>query len=780
VEEGGEEKEVEEGKVAERAEEEGKGLAWVLDAYPDTRANRMVLWLTGPGGPRRLRFRHSPEFYIHATDKDLERARRYFGNRRLYSCEMAQKRLRLDSEKEYPVLKVTPRTLGLNLRAARAADFFGGYGRFRFYNLDIEAGQRFLLEQGLFPLARLHAPPGGDQEKLSGKWELVDNRLSVHYPAPALRVAGLKVVVGKKGVLPSLDDRLVAAELGGAEMTGGEEKILRELSRLLRRSDPDVLVTDDGDAFTLPFLYRRASECGLERFTLGREGRPAGPSRKERTCFSYGRVIHKRAAYYLQGRLHIDRSASFLFQEGGLEGIIDMSRLSGVPVQRQARTSPGTAISAMEVNHVLSSGRLVPWKKNLPEDFKSLRSLLTADRGGFIYEPKIGLHEQVLEVDFASMYPHIMVIHNISPETVNCRCCRPRNSRDGAREFRRGMAWEGEPVPEIGYHTCEKRTGLIPIVLGPLVRRRMEFKRLKRRTGDLWDLRARCLKPLLVTCFGYTGYRNAPFGRIECHEAINAHGRDILLRSSRIAESYGFEVLHGIVDSMWLKGPLGKRNAAIREIANTTRIPLSEEGIYKWLVFLPDKMTGAGALNRYFGLFESGEFKLRGIALRRHDTPELVRSLQRDMLGELAKASGASEFLERIPKALDALRRHSARTLDGKCSPEELVLIRRVSRTLEEYAQLNDTHAALRTLKEAGVTVPPGESIRFVLVESEDGKLKGKPAQMLDGKESYDRRAYHRLLLRAAAELLAPFGFDEPRMDRIVKGSDFRQLELSP
>jgi len=771
-------------------ESAGKDLAWVLDAYPDIRANRMVLWLTGPRGPRRLRFRHLPSFFIHATDRDLERARRYFGNRRLYDCEMARGKLRLDSEKEYPVLKITPRTLGTHLRAARAADFFGGYGRFRFYNLDIDPGQRFLLEQGLFPLARVRNPRGSDiQAAQAGHaapcavkkidampsaceegggqepsiWEVLDNRISVHYPSPPLRVAELAVEVRRRGPLPSLDDPLVSVRLGKRLIDGSGESVLRELVRLLRRSDPDVLVTENGDSFVLPYLYGLARRLGIEDFTLGREGSDSRPTRKESTCFSYGRVIHKNAAYYLRGRLHIDRSNSFLFQEGGLEGVIDMSRLSGIPIQRQGRTSPGTAISAMEVNHVLRSGRLVPWKKNLPEDFKSLRSLLSSDRGGFIYEPNIGLHEQVLEVDFASMYPHIMVIHNISPETVNCRCCRG----------------SGRKVPELEHHTCLKRTGLIPIVLAPLVKRRMEFKRLKKRTGDVWDLRSRCLKPLLVTCFGYTGYRNAPFGRIECHEAINAHGRDILIESSRIAERHGFEVLHGIVDSMWLKGPLGKRREMIGEIALRMRIPLSEEGIYRWLVFLPDKMTGAGALNRYYGLFENGEFKLRGIALRRHDTPELVRSLQKDMLSELAKASGAKEFMDRIPKALEALRHHSARTLDGKCALEELVLKRRVSRTLEEYAQLNETHAALRTLKDAGVTVPPGESIRFVLVETESGKLKGKPEQMLDGNELYDRRAYYRLLVRAASELLVPFGYDEPRLERILNGTDFRQEELA-
>ncbi len=88
-----------------------------------------------------------------------------------------------------------------------------------------------------------------------------------------------------------------------------------------------------------------------------------------------------------------------------------------------SRLSPGTAISAMQVNEAVRMGTLVLWKKNLPEDFKTAGALLVSDRGGFIYEPKVGMHERVSEVDFASLYPSIMVVHNISPETLQCACC---------------------------------------------------------------------------------------------------------------------------------------------------------------------------------------------------------------------------------------------------------------------------------------------------------------------------------------------------------------------
>ena len=60
------------------------------------------------------------------------------------------------------------------------------------------------------------------------------------------------------------------------------------------------------------------------------------------------------------------------------------------------------------------------------------------------------------------------------------------------------------------------------------------------------------MKWLLVCCFGYTGYKNARFGKIEAHEAINAVARETLLVAKEIAETDGFELIHALVDSLYV------------------------------------------------------------------------------------------------------------------------------------------------------------------------------------------------------------------------------------
>jgi len=60
------------------------------------------------------------------------------------------------------------------------------------------------------------------------------------------------------------------------------------------------------------------------------------------------------------------------------------------------------------------------------------------------------------------------------------------------------------------------------------------------------------LKWILVACFGYQWFSNAKFGRIECHEVINAFAREILLSAKQRLEAGGWRVVHGIVDSIWV------------------------------------------------------------------------------------------------------------------------------------------------------------------------------------------------------------------------------------
>jgi DNA polymerase-2 len=105
---------------------------------------------------------------------------------------------------------------------------------------------------------------------------------------------------------------------------------------------------------------------------------------------------------------------------------------------------------------------------------------------------------------------------------------------------------------------------------------------------QIYDSRQAALKWILVTCFGYLGFSNAKFGSVDAHIAVCAYARDTFLKAARIAEDNGFEVLHGIVDSFWVK----KKGATAEDFQKLCQIITNEIGIpsilrpYKWIVFL--------------------------------------------------------------------------------------------------------------------------------------------------------------------------------------------------
>jgi len=128
-----------------------------------------------------------------------------------------------------------------------------------------------------------------------------------------------------------------------------------------------------------------------------------------RSYWSYGRVEHKESALIPDGRILIDTEQSFVYQEGGLDGVLMAARLSGLPPNLASRFTPGTLISSHEVYEAVKRGIAVPFRKSDPEVIRHISKLQAADRGGMMFQPAPGIYENVEEIDFTSMYPTIIV-----------------------------------------------------------------------------------------------------------------------------------------------------------------------------------------------------------------------------------------------------------------------------------------------------------------------------------------------------------------------------------
>jgi DNA polymerase I len=418
---------------------------------------------------------------------------------------------------------------------------------------------------------------------------------------------------------------------------------------------------------------------------------------------------HKESALIPDGRILIDTEQSFVYLEGGLEAVLMAARLAGLSPNLASRFTPGTLISSYEVYEAVKRGIAVPFRKSDPEQIRKLSALQAADRGGMMYQPKPGTFENVEEIDYTSMYPSIIVKANLSPETVG----------------------------------HQERAGFLPAVLKPLLELRVSTKRLK-KTDPRFAGTDAILKWMLVTCFGYTGYKNAKFGRIEVHEGITGRSREILIQTKEIAEEMNFRILHGIVDCLWVQGsPI---NALKERVERETDLFL-EVDHFDWIVFLP-LADGFGAYNRYYGRQPDGSIKVRGIAARKHDTPEYIREMQRRMLDVMARTKSIAE-LTATQDEVTAIYREAINKLPA-ADPKEMMINRRISRLT--YAHRCVEGAAVQAYRDNKIEIAPGMKIQYVVTDAK--RYKVEPAWCAS---SFDLGYYRELIDKAYAEITFAF-----------------------
>jgi DNA polymerase I len=557
----------------------------------------------------------------------------------------------------------------------------------RCYNVDVRRDQRHLAEHGLLPCT------GPGEERFSPVFneDLVAMHLALEGdPVRSRRVSGATVTA---------DGRVRRLE-------GDEPTVLGDLFGLVEAVDPDVVLFPNADAWT-ERLVGKAEDYGIPS-TFSRTGRYV--TLDSRSYFSYGRMYHKPRAMVPAGRLLIDTEQSFTYREGGLPGVLVAARVTGLAPNRTARFTPGTLVSALEVYAALAQGIAVPWQKADAERTRAVAALRAADRGGMMFQPAPGVYDRVYQLDFTSLYPSIIVKYNLSPETME--------------------------HPE--------RPGFLAECLRPLIEMRIRTKEAKHADSAIEGMDS-VLKWMLVTCFGYTGYKNAKFGRVDVHEAITRHARETLVQAKETAERLGFAVLHGITDCIFVRGePIG----ALKDAVDAENGYLTEVEAFDWVVFLPQK-DGTGAYTWYYGRLDNGEVKVRGIMARRGDCPAYVQRFQQEALALMGTARSTTE----LRVLADDVRALYGRYCDGLASAplEDLVVARRISTV--NYARRCPERGAVEAYRRAGVDVAPGMTLRYVVRDARAGL-----ADCVWEADHADRQYYRRVLAKAWGEVAVGVG----------------------
>ena len=793
---------------------------WVVDAQLGHDGISMEVWLFAKdAGMQRLSIPWQATIHVYGTPLHLRNLAKWLDCPEISyefsvgKTRFIRRRLSLDQYEVHEVLEIDMTDNRAIRRLANHIESRGDFHRYTLYSVDAHLAQRFFVQHRIAPF---------DYVNWNGsQFRVLDSQQTW----PDLSQITMEFDYTSVDGFDTIDSHLSRVRLKVNSSIGDEtwvEKIdinhgastsvfLSRLQSEINRLDPDIIITKGGDFLHFAML-KKLAETSNPTFTLSRTGAKLQPRTMSRIVHSYGQVIRKDSYFPIHGRLHIDLQASFIVREGGIHGLFELSCHSRQSPQDISRLSPGSVISAIQMRTAMEDGVLVPWKKNRPEDTKTAWELMMADRGGLYLDSKPGIYQDVIELDFASLFPNIIATRNISPETLNCACCQPTEQdieshhflssdvESTAQEFRRRRAKEhigtglfpvtsswALPVPGLSSYTCGRIHGFLGRVVAPIIERRRQLKQRISSKGDLADKQQNALKWLLVTCFGYTGYKNARFGRIEAHEAICAWAREILLQTISIAENEGWKVLHAIVDCVWIyredvtraeKRVMANHFAEI--VSQKVGIPLEFEDLYHFIAFLPSRIHGSGSLTKYWAYGEKGT-KLRGIEARQHSTPKWIGDLQCAALNILIDHHGQGFEINdsRIQQRIIALLHDELQRLNNNIvSLEDLVNTRRVSKTVTEFSVSTLTHSALLRAQNLGYQIMPGRKVRFVVVNSNSGKVEDRVVLIeelsnlpLHVKSDYDY--YSRLAVRAIWAILSPFGWSD---DEIRSGSKITTL----
>lgn len=781
---------------------------WLFDAYPSE--DKMVFWIKQQNG-NTIRLEDngwSHSIYVASDDKsDLKsivNEAQHDDNddndndnvsisSLVKDYEFISRYEKITDNNKTDVLKLMLYDSTKALTLAKRINDNSKFGKFRLYNVDLLPEQSYFYERDIFPLAncRVHS----SHSKL--RWiNKEDNVWSVDYKIPNFKTIHITINPRKEGKIPKYTDKISSISISISTtqskdhysfeiQSESEADIIDELVKeITKKIDPDFILTEDGDSFTLPYLIYRAEKNCIGSLFLGREQDiPLKKSAKKGiSYFSYGRTYFKPTPIKLLGRIHIDTANSFIYNDSGFEGLYEISRICRMPLHTAARASIGKCLSSLQFYYATQKGILVPWKPTLGEHFKTFEELLIADRGGFIFEPEISssfrVHEKVAEFDFVSLYPNIMLKNNLSAETISCNCCPNSTLR----------------VPELYYNICEKRVGIVPTSLKIILIKRATYKELKKATTitnqklkTVYDARQSVLKWILVTSFGYLGFNNAKFGRIDAHIAVCAFDRQILLRAAKVAENHGFSVLHGIVDSLWIRKKDDDDNSIMainkikkeedylklkESIEKETGFTVSFEGLYKWITFANSKRNSESpVVNRYFGAFEDNNdyddndnLKVRGMEARRHDTPIFLSKFQTEILAIMAKGNNIQEVKALMPEVKDIFHKYLQLLNERKVPIEKLVFTKRLSKNSDEYQHRNTIEKnAIMQLDMEGKSLKAGQILKYIITdyycEKQSNKIRAIPAEIIDEeKTTYDVRRYEELLVEVCNSVIEPFG----------------------
>lgn len=351
----------------------------------------------------------------------------------------------------------------------------------------------------------------------------------------------------------------------------------------------------------------------------------------------------------------------------------------------------------------------IPGKEELTQRFRQ------TFKGGFVYEPTPGLYENIAVFDFKSLYPSIIVAHNICPTTLDAKGKDVHTSPQ--------IMINGKPHT---FNFAKKPEGFIPSLVKDLIIKRdkikEEIKKLNKNSSEYSILSARqnAIKILANASWGYLGFPQSRWYSMECSASITAWGRQYINNLIKRAESSNFQVVYGDTDSCFFILPKSDENIAL-EFASKVNKTLPEmmelkfEGFFETGIFVSKKAEKKGAKKKYALYSKKEGMQIKGFEFVRRDSSMIAKELQENTLKAV--------LIEKDPaKALNILREAINDIKAGKVSIEKCAILTRMTKDSGNYSNVGPHVAAVLKAQKDGKKIVSGSLIEYVIAAGK-GKI---------------------------------------------------------
>lgn len=529
-----------------------------------------------------------------------------------------------------------------------------------------------------------------------------------------------------------------------------EADMLRDAFKILENY-PFVL-TFNGDEFDMPFMYNRAERLGVPLKEIPLIMMRDSATLKKGVHIDLYRTFSNRSfQIYAFSHKYNDFSLNSICEglideskteyEGELEDLslyelanycfndaritqkltsfnndllmnllVVITRIGRMPIDDISRMGVSQWIRSLFYYEHRKHNYLIPRREEL--DLKSGAASTEAVikdkkyRGGLVVEPTEGIHFNVSVMDFASLYPSIIKVRNLSYETVRC-------THDECKT---------NTIPGTTHWVCTKKNGLTATLIGSLRDLRVNYyKSLSKNPSlsadqkQLYTVVSQALKVILNASYGVMGAEIFPLYCLPVAEATTAVGRYTILETIEKCKSVGIEVLYGDTDSLFLKAPSQDQVQGVVEWAKTEfGVDLDLDKEYRYVVFSTRKKN-------YLGVQKDGKVDVKGLTGKKSHTPPFIRNLFYEILEILSHVQNAQEFTQSKTKIGDMISTYAKKLKARQIPLTDLAFHVMLSKAPSEYVKTIPQHIRAAKLLESIREVKKGDIIDYVKIINKPG-----------------------------------------------------------